>query len=235
LRRYFAAAPKDPGSSTIVIGTATDPYQPAERRFRLTRAMLEHLARYEGLAVGIITKSPLIVRDIDVLLRLQERNDLEVNLSVIAVDGPLVRTLEARSPVPAARMRALEKLTAAGVHAGLIVAPVLPGITDDEEHLRAVLIAGKAAGARFAHCAPLRLYPGVRDRFLPVLDRYFPHLSERYRRAYARRSAAPSGYARALSRRFKRIQADLGYPKSDGMVDRYKRRLPVLQGELALG
>jgi DNA repair photolyase len=234
LRRYFTAAPKDPDASTIVIGTATDPYQPAERRFRLTRSILEHLARFDGLSVGIITKSPLIARDVDVLLRIQERNDLEVNISIITVDLPLIKKVEARSPIPAARMRALKKLADAGINAGLIVAPVLPGVTDDVAHLRALLAAGRRSGARFAHAAPLRLYPGVRDRFLPILDEHFPHLGERYRKAYAQQSGAPASYARALHQRFKAVQTELGYRGSNGMMDRYKRRIPVLQGELNL-
>ncbi|MGH7529760.1 MAG: radical SAM protein, partial [Gemmatimonadales bacterium] len=126
-----------PQGETIVIGTATDPYQPAERRFRLTRAVLARLARCEGLSIGIITKSPLVTRDIDVLLRLQQRHELEVYVSVITMDARLIRALETRSPLPAVRLRALARLTAAGVNAGIILAPVLPGITDDLPHLEA--------------------------------------------------------------------------------------------------
>jgi DNA repair photolyase len=219
---------------TIVIGTATDPYQPAERRFRVTSAVLGRLARGEGLSVGIITKSPLVARDVDVLRKLQERNALEVYVSLISVDAPLVRTLEPRSPTPAVRLRALAKLAAAGVNAGLIVAPVLPGITDDMPHLEALFQAAREAGAQFLHAGPLRLYSGVRDRFLPLLDERFPQLAARYRRAYATRSSAPRPYARALSRRIRRLQARFGFPVNDGMVDRYKSRVPVLQGELDL-
>ena len=202
LHRYFRSA--DPSAREpvpIVIGTATDPYQPAERQFRLTRAVLERLAACERLSVGIITKSPLVTRDLDVLLRLQAKNDLEVHVSLIAVDAPLIRKVEARSPVPAARLRALQKLTGAGVNAGLIVAPVLPGITDDVPHLEALFRAARVAGARFVHAGPLRLYPAIRDRFLPVLDRFFPAMAARYRRAYARHGAAPRAYAAALNRR----------------------------------
>ena len=228
LRRHHRTA------EPIVIGTATDPYQPAERSFHLTRAILERLARCEGLSVGLITKSPLVARDLDVLLRLQERNDLEVYVSLIAVDAALLRKVEARSPVPAARLRALQKLTDAGVNAGLIVAPVLPGITDDLSHLEALFQAARVAGARFIHGGPLRLYPAVRDRYLPVLEHHFPHLTQRYRRAYARHGAAPVAYARALHRRMRRLQARFGFPVNDGMVDRYKQTIPALQGELAL-
>ncbi|HEX9704156.1 MAG TPA: radical SAM protein [Gemmatimonadales bacterium] len=236
LRRYFRAAlpPHRPTAEPIVIGTATDPYQPAERQFRLTRLVLERLARCEQLSIGIITKSPLVARDVDVLLRLQERNDVAVYISLIAVDASLIRKMEARSPVPAARLRALQKLTGAGVNAGLIVAPVLPGITDDVSHLEALFQAARVAGARFIHGGPLRLYPAVRDRFLPVLEHHFPQLAQRYRRAYARHGAAPVAYARALNRRMRRLQTRFGFPVNDGMVDRYKQRIPALQGELTL-
>jgi DNA repair photolyase len=235
LRRYFRSA-RSAGHppAPIVIGTATDPYQPAERRFRVTRAILERLAGYEGLSIGIITKSPLITRDEDVLQRLAARSDLEVYVSLITVDAGLIRKVEARSPSPAVRLRALRRLTGAGINAGLIVAPILPGITDDRPHLEAVFKAGRDAGARFVHAGPLRLYAGVRDRFLPVLEAEFPHLVERYARAYARYSSAPREYATALRRRIQQLQAHFGLPVNNGMEDRYQRRRPASQVELAL-
>jgi DNA repair photolyase len=235
LRRYSrSVSPTVRRSDAIVIGTATDPYQPAERRFRVTRAVLERLARCEGLSVGIITKSPLVARDVDVLRRLGERNGLEVYISLITVDAALVRTLEVRSPLPAVRLRALAKLVAAGVNAGLIVAPVLPGITDDMPHLEALFQGAREAGARFLHAGPLRLYPAIRDRFLPLLDAHFPDLAARYRRAYAGSSSAPRAYARALNHRIRRLQARFGFPVNDGMVDRYRARRPAVQGSLPL-
>lgn len=233
LRRFFRSA-GPPAKSPIVIGTATDPYQPAERRFQLTRKILERLSRCEGLSVGIITKSPLIARDRDMLVRLQQHNDLEVYLSLISVDAELLRAVEARSPHPRARLKALAKLTAAGVNAGVIVAPVLPGISDDRPHLTALFQAAKDAGARFIHGGPLRLYPAIRDRFLPVLAAQFPALVERYRRAYHGQGAVPRDYARALSRRLKRLQQQFGFPVNNGMVDRYRVRRPAAQGDLGL-
>ncbi|HYK81548.1 MAG TPA: radical SAM protein [Gemmatimonadales bacterium] len=230
LRRYVRSAAPAP----LVIGTATDPYQPAERRFRLTRQVLERLARYEGLNLGIITKSPLITRDIELLRRLDERHDLEVYVSLITLDVAVIRQVEARSPMPAVRLRALARLTAAGINAGLIMAPVLPGITDDVPHLEALFQAAREAGARFVHAGPLRLYAAVRERFFPVLEANFPHLADRYRAAYKHRSSAPRDYARALARRVKRLQARFGFPVNEGMVDRYARRRPALQGDLAL-
>ncbi len=202
------------GGRAIVIGTATDPYQPAERTYRITRAVLERLAQYHGLHVGLITKSPLVARDLDVLVRLSERSRLTVHVSLIAVDGPLVRRLEARSPVPEVRLRALEKLVAAGLHAGVMLAPVLPGITDDVAHLDALVRAAKDAGARFVRADPLRLYPAIRRRFLPLVAEQFPHLLERYERGFDSRGIVRREYARALQARLARIRRKYGV--SDG-------------------
>ncbi|HVH67524.1 MAG TPA: radical SAM protein [Gemmatimonadales bacterium] len=233
LRRYFRSGAPGP-TPPIVIGTATDPYQPAERRFRITRQVLERLAQCDGLNLGIITKSPLVARDVDVLRRIQERSDLEVYVSLITTDAALIRRVEARSPMPATRLRALNKLAEEGVRVGLIVAPVLPGITDDLPHLEALFRAARDAGARFVHAGPLRLYAAVRERFLPVLTQHFPDLAPRYRHAYGRRSGAPRDYARALAARIKRLQRRFGFPVNDGMRDRYQTRQPARQGTLAL-
>ena len=223
-----------PMGECIVIGTATDPYQPAERRFRVTRAVLQRLTRCEGLSFGIITKSSLIVRDSDLLMRLQEHNELQVHISLITADARLARKLEARSPVPAARLRALRKLVDAGVNAGLIIAPVLPGITDDVAHLDMLFAAARDAQARFIHAGPLRLYPAIRDRFLPVLGEHFPDLLPKYRRAYAGHGYAPRDYARALSRRIEKLRKKHGFANQSAMFDRYRPAKMPVQGELEL-
>ena len=236
LQRYFRTGcpPARPSAEPIVIGTATDPYQPAERGFRITRSVLERLARCRDISIGLITKSPLVARDADMFARLQAHNDVEVYVSLITLDVAIIRAVEARSPMPAVRLRALRRLTDAGVNAGLIVAPVLPGITDDVPHLEALFAAAREAGARFVHVSPLRLYPAVRDRFLPILGERFPDLVARYRAAYARHSAAPQAYAAALRRRAGRLQRRFGFPTSRGMVDRYRTRRVPVQGHLGL-
>src|SRR5258708_34721775 len=121
-----------------------------------------------------MTKSPLVAGGCDALGRVRGVRDAGFPVAVTAGDAQLARKLEARSPVPAARLRALRKLVDAGVNAGLIIAPVLPGITDDLPHLDILFAAAKRAGARFIHAGPLRLYPAIRDRFLPVLGEHFP-------------------------------------------------------------
>ena len=215
------------GDAAIAIGTATDPYQPAERRFRLTRRILERLAQFHGLNVSLVTKSPLVVRDLDVLARLAERSRLTVYLSLVTVEVPLIRKLEARSPMPQVRLRALAKLAAGGIAAGVMIAPVLPGITDGTAQLRALMRAAGEAGASFVHAAPLRLYPAVRPTFLPVVARHFRELLPRYERAFDTRGAVTGAYADALERRVARLQRETGFPTwadDEAARGRYRRR-----------
>jgi DNA repair photolyase len=193
------------GPQNILIGTATDPYQPAERQYQLTRAILDRLRLERDLNIGIITKSPLVCRDIDLLIALAGRNRVSVYVSLISMDARLTSLFEARSPLPHARLRALEKLTGAGIRAGLIVAPVLPGLTDSTEQVNDIMCAARDAGARFVHPSVLRLYPEVRERFLPIVERHFPELVERYRKRYGRGRGrdAPADYVGAIKRRFR--------------------------------
>jgi len=212
--------------STLVIGTATDPYQPAERQFRLTRQILEALLSWKGLALGIITKSPLIIRDLDLLVQLKERHELSVNISIASTDAELLRRIEARSPAPHARLRALSRLTARGIHAGLLIAPVLPGITDSRESLAALMAAGKAAGARYAVGSALRLGPATRSRFLPHLAHEFPELAGRYARRYTHSQMPGRDYTEALSARIRALQAEYGFP-----VPERRERERLLKGQ----
>jgi DNA repair photolyase len=211
--------PAKVGRETIMIGTATDPYQPAERRFRITRSLLEALAAHRGISVGIITKSPLVVRDIDLLRTITERGRAMVHISLATFDARLARRLEARSPVPAARLRALAQLVAAGIEARLLVAPIIPGVTDGRDALRRLLAAAREAGARYVGGGALRLGPAARATFLPLLDREFPHLSRRYRAQYHRSIQAPAAYREALQARLAELRAELGFEPSSGMDD----------------
>jgi DNA repair photolyase len=208
------------GDRALVIGTATDPYQPAERRFRLTRRLLEALLPFSGLSIGLITKSPLVARDVDLLVRLSERNDVSVNISLAALDVHLIRRLEPRTPVPRARLRALRRLTDAGIHAGLLAAPILPCLTDGQAALSALFAAAKEAGARYVVGLALRLGPAARRRFLPFLAREFPELATRYERHYARRTNAGWSYQQALSARLATLRRRHGFPAHEGMRQR---------------
>jgi len=208
---------------SLVIGTATDPYQPAERQFQLTRRILEVLRSYHGLSIGIITKSALITRDLDVLQALSERNEVTVNISLATADARLARRLELRSPVPSARLRALRRLTEGGIHAGLLVAPIIPGVTDDWAGLARLIEAAKEAGARYVVGSALRLGPAARHRFLPFLTKEFPALAERYRRHYAGKDHVSQSYQDALTRRLRLLQQAYGFPVDEGM--RRRRQL----------
>jgi len=203
------------GDHSLVIGTATDPYQPAERRFRLTRQILEVLLRYRGLSIEVITKSPLVTRDLTLLQQLSERHEVSINISLATLDARLARRLELRSPVPAARIRALRRLTRGGVHAGLLIAPIVPGITDSRKGLRQLMAAAKEAGARYVVGSALRLGPAARHRFLPHLVREFPELAERYERHYGKSEGVSADYQEALTRRLRRLQHELGFPADE--------------------
>ena len=157
----------------IAIGTATDPYQPAERRFEVTRAILEELARHEGLELGIITKGNLILRDLDLLKELGRRNRLFVNLTVTTLNVELARILEPRAPRPDLRMEAVRKLNQAGVAAGISCSPVIPGITDSQRDLEALVRATSEAGGKHIFANPLFLKPCSAAVFMPFLEKNF--------------------------------------------------------------
>jgi DNA repair photolyase len=194
----------------IGIGTATDPYQPAERRFRVTRGILEVVAEHEGLRVFIVTKSPLVTRDADLLRRIARRNEISVHISLITLDRELARRLEPRAPTPESRLRAVARLREVGVEVGVNVMPVLPGITDRPDQLEPLVRAIAAAGAtRVAACA-LRLRSSARQRYLPFIEQEFPSLAPRYRATYARSHTAGERYREGLSRFFRSLCARYG-------------------------
>src|SRR6476661_4265104 len=190
---------------TIVIGTATDPYQPAERRFRITRGILEVLAEHPGLSVTIITKSPLITRDIDLLSRINRISDLSIHISLITLNRDLARRIEPRAPTPEARVRALSRLREAGIEAGINCMPVLPGITDNPSDLEALVKRVAEAGATYVGACAVRLQHEARKRYLPFIEQEFPHLAGRYRATYALGSHAGDRYREGLARFFETL------------------------------
>lgn len=169
----------------IAIGTATDPYQPAERRYRLTRGILEVLAEHPGLHVSITTKSPLVTRDVDVMARIARHSAISVHVSLITVDRVLARRLEPRAPTPESRLRAVSRLRAAGIAVSVNCMPVLPGITDHPRDLEALVRQVADAGATHIATGSLRLQHEARKRYLPFIAQEFPELAARYARAYA--------------------------------------------------
>jgi DNA repair photolyase len=190
------------GGDAIVIGTATDPYQPAERRFRVTRRILEVLAEHPGLRVTVISKSPLITRDIDVLSRINRHSKLSIHISLITLDRDLARRLEPRAPTPESRVRALARLREAGIDAGINCMPVLPGITDNPSQLEALVKRVSEAGATYVGACALRLRSSARKRYLPFIAQEFPHLEERYRNTYSYGIHAGENYRKGLAKFF---------------------------------
>src|SRR6185437_9835629 len=197
---------------TIVIGTATDPYQPAERRFRVTRSCLEVLAEHPGLSVAIITKSPLITRDIDVLQRIQRHSSLTIHLSLISTDRDLARKIEPRAPTPEARLRALARLAENGIEVGINVMPVLPAITDGDDALEDLVKAVTERGASYVNACALRLRSSARARYLPFIEQEFPHLAKRYWATYAFDHKVSDTYSQRLKRRMTELCGKFGVP-----------------------
>ncbi len=185
----------------IAIGTATDPYQPAEGEFGATRAVLEKMAEREGLSVSITTKSNQVVRDIDVLKRLAARSSLTINITVTTLRTRLARMLEPRAPRPDLRLAAVRKLRDAGLAAGVFVSPILPGLTDSEQHLDALARAARDAGALWLAGGVLFLMPSALKEFLPFVEQMFPKLAQRYRDWYRRTGHAPESYKKEISAR----------------------------------
>jgi DNA repair photolyase len=169
----------------VAIGAATDPYQPAEGRYRLTRGCLEVLSAVRN-PFSIVTRGPMIVRDADILREASTRADVQVNFSVPTLDREVWRRTEPGTAPPWQRLRALRVLIDAGVKAGVGMAPLMPGISDKPEMLREVVVAARDAGAAFLWANTLYLKPGTREHFLENMARDWPEMLERYQRMYAR-------------------------------------------------
>ncbi len=183
----------------VAIGTATDPYQPLEGSYRITRRILAELARARTPA-HLITRSPLVIRDIDVLRELSAAAGISVCVSLPTLDAGIARRIEPTVAPPAQRLRAVATLARAGIRTGIAIAPVLPGITDGESQLRAVYVAAAAAGASFARHGLLNLGEVARDSYFAFLERDRPELVEEYERLY-RAKYAPREFTKTIATR----------------------------------
>jgi DNA repair photolyase len=190
----------------IAIGTATDPYQPAEKEFGATRAILEKMAAREGLSVSITTKSNQVTRDIDLLQRISARSQLTVNITVTTMRTRLARLLEPRAPRPDLRLDAVRKLREAGIAVGVNAIPILPGLTDREADLDALARGARDAGAQWIAAGVLFLMPTSWKSMMTFLDEKFPKLSGQYREWFRGYGDAPEAYRKEISARFEKLR-----------------------------
>jgi DNA repair photolyase len=184
----------------VSIGAATDPYQPAEGRFRLTRACLVELAE-AWTPFSIITRGPLVVRDVDVLQDAAARAEVGVYFSIPTLDERVWRTTEPGTAPPRSRLRAIKRLAEAGIDVGVGMAPILPGLSDRKEQLEDVVREARAAGARGIWANVVYLRPGTREHFLEALARDWPEHVERYEQLFANRVYMPAAMTRPVRER----------------------------------
>jgi DNA repair photolyase len=202
----------------VVIGAATDPYQPAEGRYKLTRQCLQARRDFSN-PTGLITRGPMIVRDIDVLTELAKRADLTVTFSIPTIDHEVWRRTEPGTAHPRQRLRALERVVDAGIHAGVALAPILPGLSDRPDRLEAAVVAARAAGATHLWAGMLHLRDGTREHFMTVLARHWPELVPRYESDYRERKYLPPALSEAPMKEVARLRA------LHGVADRRPVRL----------
>ena len=213
MRKYSFSSKSSGGMHPehIAIGTATDPYQPAEREYGVTRACLEELAKREGLSVSLITKSNQIVRDIDVFKKIAERSELSLNITITTLRPRLARLLEPRAPRPDLRLAAVKQLREAGLAVGVSACPLIPGMTDREGELEGVAAAAKSAGAMWFFSNVLFLMPSSAKQFLPFVHEKFPKLARQYEQWYAKNGYAPDEYRKQISQRVAKIRQEYGF------------------------
>ena len=203
LRRELAA-PRWAGE-TVAMGTATDPYQHCEGRYRLTRGIVGALADFRN-PLSLLTKSTLVLRDLDELRRLNEAAGVTVSMSVGTLDEAVRRVVEPGTPPARKRLDVLARFADAGIRTGVLVAPILPGLTDDEEHLDEVVAACAEAGVAWTAGIVLHVRPSIRAHFMPWLEETYPWLYPLYVQLYGSRAHAPAAYGREVLERFARLR-----------------------------
>jgi DNA repair photolyase len=215
---------------SIALGTATDPYQPAERRYEITREILEEFSRHRGFELGIVTKSNLVVRDLELLVQVAQSNRLSVHVTITTLDANLARILEPRAPRPDLRLDAVRALAQSGIRVGLSCSPVVPGITDAPADLEALIRAAAESGADYVFANPLFLKPCSAAIFIPFLEQNFPHLAENYRQRYQNRAFLPPAYAKRLSQLILRLRQKYKLTRADrARVTAFATKWPVVE------
>jgi DNA repair photolyase len=216
-------------SRFLAIGTATDPYQPIERRARITRSILEVFARKEGYQLGIVTKSNLVLRDVDLLEQISTRNKLTVHITITTADAALARKLEPRAPRPDLRFAAVKRLREQGIAVGVFCSPLMPGINDSVRAIEGMAKRTAAAGALFFSANPLFLKPCSRETYFRFLREHRPELLSAYERRFATAEFVGQDYRRELSVRVKDACRHYGlvHRSDEAMVTLDGRRKPA--------
>ncbi|HEX2346482.1 MAG TPA: radical SAM protein [Gaiellaceae bacterium] len=210
----------------VSLGSATDPYQPAEGRFRLTRACIRALAA-AWTPFSIVTRGPLVVRDIDVLLDASSRVGVTVYLSVPTLDDRVWRTTEPGTAPPASRLEAVRRLAEAGVHVGVGIAPILPGLSDRAEQLEAVVREARAAGAASIWASVVHLRPGVREHFLEALGNDWPGEVARFEALFASRAYLPASLSTPITEPVRRAATVTARPRREPLPRREPAQLAL--------
>jgi len=200
----------------IALGTATDPYQPAEKQFEITRRMLEVFLDFEGLDFAITTKSVLILRDLDLLVRVSSRHRFSVHMTVTTTDERLARLLEPKAPPPAKRLEAVRQLCEAGIRVGINAMPILPGLNDSEKSLGDLAQAARRAGAKFLYGNILFLTSSAMRQFMPFLEEEFPRLANRYRKLYAHSAYLNGEYKEKMTKLLTELRTRYGLDGNRG-------------------
>jgi DNA repair photolyase len=211
----------------VVIGTATDPYQQAESRFRITRGILAAFRDFRNPA-SITTKSPMVLRDLDLLAELARHARVTVHFTVTTLDEILWRAIEPTTAKPRKRLEAMRVLRERGIRTGVFLSPVLPGLNDDKAHLEAVVAAAAEAGADFLFSQVLRLGPGISEYYLPFLESQFPHLVDGYRRLYRGNNAA-GAYADRVGSLVRELKVTYGLNDRPVEIKEVDRPAPARQ------
>jgi DNA repair photolyase len=191
----------------IAIGTATDPYQPAERRFRITREILTLLAREKGRRFSITTKSDLVSRDLDLLTAISQANILYIAVTITTVDENLARLMEPFAPRPALRLKAVQSLAKARVKVGVLASPILPSLNDAESSLDRLAAAAKRAGANYFGGHVVFLKPCTHQVFFPFLEQHFPHLLKKYQNHFRRNPFLSGAYSAKIEAILKTLRS----------------------------
>jgi DNA repair photolyase len=218
------------GSKGIAIGTATDPYQPAERRFHRTQAALKVFAQHSGLVLSITTKSNLVARDIPLMLEISRRNSISVNITITTLDASLARLLEPRAPRPELRLQAVRELADAGIPVGVFPNPIMPMITDQPERLDRLAKAARDHGATYFGGGVLFLMPCSRKVFFPFVEKHYPHLLRRYQEKYEKQAYLKGPYREVIRDRIAAIRDRYGL--RSGPPHREIASWPDAQGQL---